>query len=539
MRYSLYIAVMAATLFAIGWFVVVHEGVIAVAILLPLAVLGTVDILQTRSALRHNYPLLAHFRYGLEAIGPEMRQYFIEADTAEVPFSRQERALAYQRSKSVLDTRPFGTLQDIYGTQYEWINHSLQPSEYMEHDFRITIGEGRAQPYSASVFNISAMSFGSLSANAIRALNKGAKLGGFYHDTGEGSISPYHREFGGDLVWEVASGYFGCRNDDGTFSEEKFSAAAADPQVRMIEVKLSQGAKPGHGGVLPGAKVTPEIAVTRGVPVGVDCVSPARHSTFDSPKGLLEFVDRLRTLSGGKPSGFKLAIGHPWEWFGIAKAMHETGLVPDFIVVDGAEGGTGAAPAEFIDHVGVPMHEALILVHNTLVGLGLRDRIRIGAAGRVISGFDIAKTMAMGADWCNAARGYMFAIGCIQSQSCHTDRCPTGVATQDPKRWKGLDVADKSTRVAHFHDNTLKALRDLICAAGLRHPGELGPEHILRRISPTEVRSLAAIYNFLEPGALLQGVPPHAVFQQYWEDARSDSFAPPSRVAALRTSKLI
>ncbi|MGY3265010.1 FMN-binding glutamate synthase family protein [Lysobacter sp. HA35] len=539
MRYSLYIAVMAATLFAIGWFAVVHEGVIAVAILLPLAVLGTVDILQTRSALRHNYPLLAHFRYGLEAIGPEMRQYFIEADTAEVPFSRQERALAYQRSKSVLDTRPFGTLQDIYGTQYEWINHSLQPSEYMEHDFRIIIGEGRAQPYSASVFNISAMSFGSLSANAIRALNKGAKLGGFYHDTGEGSISPYHREFGGDLVWEVASGYFGCRNDDGTFSEEKFSAAAADPQVRMIEVKLSQGAKPGHGGVLPGAKVTPEIAVTRGVPVGIDCVSPARHSTFDSPKGLLEFVDRLRTLSGGKPSGFKLAIGHPWEWFGIAKAMHETGLVPDFIVVDGAEGGTGAAPAEFIDHVGVPMHEALILVHNTLVGLGLRDRIRIGAAGRVISGFDIAKTMAMGADWCNAARGYMFAIGCIQSQSCHTDRCPTGVATQDPKRWKGLDVADKSVRVAHFHDNTLKALRDLICAAGLRHPGELGPEHILRRISPTEVRSLAAIYNFLEPGALLQGVPPHAVFQQYWEDARSDSFAPPSRVAALRTSKLI
>ncbi|GAB1596206.1 FMN-binding glutamate synthase family protein [Lysobacter claricitrinus] len=539
MRYSLYIAVVAATLIALGWFVVVHEGAIIVALLLPFAVLGTVDLLQTRSALRHNYPLLAHFRYGLEAIGPEMRQYFIEADTAEVPFSRQERALAYQRSKSVLDTRPFGTLQDIYGTQYEWINHSLAPSEYMTHDFRVMVGEHRAKPYSASVFNISAMSFGSLSANAIRALNKGAKLGNFYHDTGEGSISPYHREFGGDLVWEVASGYFGCRNDDGSFSEEKFAAAASDPQVKLIEVKLSQGAKPGHGGVLPGAKVTPEIAATRGVPVGVDCVSPARHSTFDTPKGLLEFVDRLRNLSGGKPTGFKLAIGHPWEWFGIAKAMHETGVLPDFIVVDGAEGGTGAAPAEFIDHVGVPMHEALMLVHNTLVGLGLRDRIRIGAAGRVISGFDIAKTMAMGADWCNAARGYMFAIGCIQSQSCHTDRCPTGVATQDPKRWKGLDVPDKSTRVANFHDNTLKALRDLICASGLKHPGELGPEHILRRISPTEVRSLAAIYNFLEPGALLQGIPEHAVFQQYWEDARSDSFAPPPRVAALRISKLL
>jgi glutamate synthase domain-containing protein 2 len=468
-----------------------------------------------------------------------MRQYFIEADTAETPFSRQERALAYQRAKSVLDTRPFGSLQNIYGTDYEWINHSLQPSEYMSHDFRVLVGEGRAQPYSASVFNISAMSFGSLSANAIRALNKGARMGNFSHDTGEGSISPYHREAGGDLVWEIASGYFGCRNEDGSFSEEKFAAAAVDPQVRMIEVKLSQGAKPGHGGVLPAAKVSAEIAATRGVPMGVDCVSPARHSTFDTPKGLLQFVDRLRTLSGGKPTGFKLAIGHPWEWFGIAKAMHETGVVPDFIVVDGAEGGTGAAPAEFIDHVGVPMHEALMLVHNTLVGLDLRERIRVAAAGKIISGFDIARTMAMGADWCNAGRGYMFALGCIQAQSCHTDRCPTGVATQDPKRWKGLDVPDKATRVHNFHENTLKALRDLICAAGLRHPGELGPEHILRRVSPTEVRSIAAIYNFIEPGALLRGVPPHAVFQSFWEDARSDSFAPPAGIAQRRASKLI
>ncbi|HEY4583251.1 MAG TPA: FMN-binding glutamate synthase family protein [Lysobacter sp.] len=537
MRYALYIAVMVATLVALVCVIALGDGAIALALLAPFAALGTWDLLQTRSTLRRNYPLLAHFRYGLEAIGPEMRQYFIEADTAEVPFSRQERALAYQRAKSVLDTRPFGTLRDIYGDQYEWINHSLQPSEYMPHDFRVTVGEGRPQPYSASVFNISAMSFGSLSANAIRALNRGAKLGGFYHDTGEGSISPYHRESGGDLVWEVASGYFGCRNEDGSFSEEKFAAAAADPQVKMIEVKLSQGAKPGHGGVLPGAKVTAEIAATRGVPVGVDCISPARHSTFDTPRGLLEFVDRLRTLSGGKPAGFKLAIGHPWEWFGIAKAMHETGMLPDFIVVDGAEGGTGASPAEFIDHVGVPMHEALMLVHNTLVGLGLRDRIRIAAAGRIISGFDIARTMAMGADWCNAGRGYMFALGCIQAQSCHTDRCPTGVATQDPKRWKALDVPDKSTRVYNFHENTLKALRDLICAAGLRHPGQLGPEHILRRISPTEVGSLASIYNFLEPGELLTGRPRHAVFELYWDEARSESFAPPPRVAARRDSK--
>jgi glutamate synthase domain-containing protein 2 len=539
MRYALYIAVVVATLVALLAVIAFGEGAIVLAGCLPFALLGTWDLLQKKSTLRRNYPLLAHFRYGLEAIGPEMRQYFIEADTAETPFSRQERALAYQRAKSVLDTRPFGSLQNIYGTDYEWINHSLQPSEYMSHDFRVLVGEGRPQPYSASVFNISAMSFGSLSANAIRALNKGARMGNFSHDTGEGSISPYHREGGGDLVWEVASGYFGCRNEDGSFSEERFAAAAVDPQVKMIEVKLSQGAKPGHGGVLPAAKVSAEIAATRGVPMGVDCVSPARHSTFDTPKGLLQFVDRLRTLSGGKPSGFKLAIGHPWEWFAIAKAMHETGLLPDFIVVDGAEGGTGAAPAEFIDHVGVPMHEALMLVHNTLVGLGLRDRIRIAAAGKIISGFDIARTMAMGADWCNAGRGYMFALGCIQAQSCHTDRCPTGVATQDPKRWKGLDVPDKATRVHNFHENTLKALRDLLCAAGLRHPGELGPEHILRRISPTEVRSLAAIYNFLEPGALLQGVPPHAVFQSFWEDARSDSFAPPANMAARRSSKLV
>lgn len=538
MRYAVYIAsvilLLASALIASlwapdWWWVALVSGAVAAV--------GTWDLLQTRSTLRRNYPVLAHFRYGLESIGPEMRQYFIEADTAEVPYSRQQRALVYQRAKSVNDVRPFGTQQDVYGHDYEWINHSMAPTPHIEHDFRIEIGAGTAHPYSASVFNISAMSFGSLSANAIRALNRGAKLGGFYHDTGEGSISPYHRENGGDLVWEIGSGYFGCRDEHGGFDEARFAAAAADPQVKMIEIKLSQGAKPGHGGVLPAAKVSAEISATRGVPMGQDCVSPAKHSAFDSPRGLLEFVARLRAASGGKPTGFKLAIGHPWEWFGIAKAMHETGLLPDFIVVDGAEGGTGAAPAEFIDHVGVPMHEALMLVHNTLVGLELRDRIRIGAAGRITSAFDIARTLAMGADWCNAARGYMFALGCIQAQSCHTDRCPTGVATQDPSRWRRLDVPDKATRVFHFHDNTLKALRDLLCAAGLSHPQQLGPEHILRRVSATEVRSLGALYNFLAPGDLLGRIPNHAVFQSYWAGARSDSFAPPEKVASLRGSK--
>ena len=537
-RYAAYIASIALALLSLllarshpGWW----WGVAAFG---GLAALGTLDLLQRKSTLRRNYPLLAHFRYGLESIGPEMRQYFIESDLAEVPFSRQQRALVYQRAKRMNDVRPFGTQQDVYGIDYEWINHSLAPTSIPVSDFRIAIGPDRAQPYSASVFNISAMSFGSLSAAAIRALNAGAKQGGFYHDTGEGSISPYHREAGGDLVWELGSGYFGCRDDDGGFSEERFVANARDPQVKMIEVKLSQGAKPGHGGVLPAAKVSAEISATRGVPMGYDCVSPARHSAFFTPLGLLEFVARLRELSGGKPTGFKLAIGHPWEWFGIAKAMHESGIAPDFIVVDGAEGGTGAAPAEFVDHVGVPMHEALMLVHNTLVGLELRDRIRIGAAGKIVSAFDIARTLAMGADWCNAARGYMFALGCIQSMSCHTDRCPTGIATQDPARWKRLDVPDKASRVAEFHANTLHALRDLLCAAGLEHPDQLGPEHILRRVSPTEVRSLGALYRFLKPGELLGGrIPEHAVFQDFWQAARSDAFMPPQNVLRLRSGK--
>ena len=513
-----------------------------VGIAAALVLLGSADLLQKRSTLRRNYPILAHFRYGLESVGPEMRQYFIESDTAEAPFSRQQRALVYRRAKGEMDVVPFGSLQDAYAVDYEWINHSLAPTEIEGHDFRVQVGPDCAQPYSVSVFNISAMSFGSLSANAVRALNEGARRGGFYHDTGEGSISPYHLEHGGDLVWELGSGYFGCRDGAGRFDPRRFAEQAARPQVKMIEIKLSQGAKPGHGGVLPAAKVSAEIAATRGVPMGQDCVSPARHSEFDSPIGLLEFVARLRQLSGGKPVGFKLAIGHPWEWFGIARAMHESvalrpELLPDFIVVDGAEGGTGAAPAEFIDHVGIPMHEALLLVHNTLVGLDLRERVKVAAAGKITSAFDIARTLALGADWCNAARGYMFALGCIQALQCHTGRCPTGIATQEPGRWKHLDPADKATRVHRFHDNTLRALRDLLCAAGLQDPSELGPEHILRRVSPVEIRSLASLYRYLEPGQLLRGIPEHAVFRDFWAQAHSDAFAPPARVAVLRRSK--
>jgi glutamate synthase domain-containing protein 2 len=539
LRFSAFLASVLALLLSVWELQSGQQWRWAVVLAGALAVVGVLDLLQRKSTLRRLYPLLAHFRYGLEAIGPEIRQYFIERDTEEAPFSRQQRALVYQRAKGVMDVVPFGTEQDVYGVDYEWINHSIVPSFIASHDFRVRVGTQATHPYEASVFNISAMSFGALSAAAIRALNAGARRGGFYHDTGEGSISAYHREHGGDLVWEIGSGYFGCRDAQGRFDDGRFAENAHAPQVRMIEVKLSQGAKPGHGGVLPAAKVSPEIAAARGVPAGLDCISPARHSEFSTPVGLLEFVARLRSLSGGKPTGFKLAIGHPWEWFGVAKAMQETGILPDFILVDGAEGGTGAAPAEFVDHVGVPMHEALMLVHNTLVGLDLRDKVRIGAAGRITSAFDIARTLALGADWCNAARGFMFALGCIQSQSCHTDRCPTGVATQDPKRWKALDVPDKATRVFQFQQNTLHALRDLLCAAGLEDPSELGPEHILRRVSPTQIRSLAGLYRFLAPGELLHGIPEHAVFRDFWALARSDTFEPPARTRALRSRKSI
>lgn len=487
--------------------------------------LGLRDILQTRHSVLRNYPVIGHLRFLLEFIRPEMRQYFIESDNEAAPFSRQQRSLVYQRSKGEQDKRPFGTQMDVGATGYEWINHSLVPTHLPSHDFRVTIGAGRAQPYSASVFNISAMSFGALSSNAILALNAGARRGGFAHDTGEGSISEHHRVHGGDLIWEIGSGYFGCRREDGRFDPERFAQAASDPQVKMIELKLSQGAKPGHGGVLPGPKVTLEIAAARGVTPWVDCISPASHSAFDTPVGMMRFIEQLRTLSGGKPTGFKLCIGHPWEWFGIAKAMIETGITPDFIVVDGAEGGTGAAPLEFTDHVGAPLQEGLLLVHNTLVGLNLRDKVKVGCAGKVISAFDIARMMALGADWCNSGRGFMFALGCIQAQACHTGMCPTGVSTQDPQRQRALVVPTKAERVFHYHQNTLMALKELVQAAGLSHPGAITASHIVRRCSDHQVKLLANLLSFVQPGQLLRGEMPHNVFRLYWPVASAHSFA--------------
>jgi glutamate synthase domain-containing protein 2 len=497
-----------------------------------LTALGIRDMNQRSHAILRNYPLMGHFRFLFEMIRPEMRQYFFESDNDGAPFTRKERSLVYQRAKGEVDSRPFGTELDVKMRGYEWVGHSLSPTIIASHDFRVTVGAERAQPYSMSVFNVSAMSFGALSANAIRALNRGAKKGGFAHDTGEGSISPYHREFGGDLLWQIASGYFGCRNGDGSFNEEKFVEQATSPQVKMITVKLSQGAKPGHGGVLPAAKITPEISATRGVPMGVDCISPATHSSFSNPIGLLEFIQKLRTLSGDKPVGFKLCVGHPWEFFGIVKAMLQTGILPDFIVVDGSEGGTGAAPLEFVDHVGMPLQEGLLLVHNSLVGAGLRDRIKIGASGKVITAFDLARTLAIGADWCNSARGFMFSLGCIQSQSCHTDRCPTGVATQDVGRQKALVVPDKAERVYRFHESTLHALQELVQAAGLPHASSLRAHHIVRRTSDHEVKLMSDLLSYLQPGDLLNQNYRYPVFAKYWPISRAESFHPAEPIQA-------
>jgi glutamate synthase domain-containing protein 2 len=498
-----------------------------IAVFAVLVAIGVRDLRQPQRAVLRNYPVIGHLRFFMEYIRPEIRQYFIESDTEAAPFSRAQRSLVYQRAKGAPDNRPFGTQVDVMRQGYEWINHSMFPTTLTSSDFRLTIGAGRAQPYSASVFNISAMSFGSLSSHAILALNQGAKMGGFAHDTGEGSISRHHRVHGGDLIWEIGSGYFGCRDAQGHFDPARFAENARDPQVKMIEIKLSQGAKPGHGGILPGAKVTPEIAQARGVPEGVDCISPSAHSAFRTPLEMMAFIEQLRELSGGKPVGFKLCVGHPWEWFGIVKAMLHTGTTPDFIVVDGAEGGTGAAPVEFTDHVGSPVQEGLLLVHNTLVGAGLREKIRLGCAGKVVSAFDIARLMALGADWCNAARGFMMALGCIQAQTCHTGTCPTGVTTQDPVRERALVVPDKAHRVHNFHHHTLHALQELVQAAGLQHPGEVNAHHVMRRVTDTEVRSLADLLPQVKTGALLgddlNGLP--EVFRTHWPTARAERFA--------------
>jgi glutamate synthase domain-containing protein 2 len=524
-RFSTFALMIVATLVCLAFYTLHPLIAVGFWVFLAFSGVGIYNLVQTKHSILRNYPVIGLVRFFLESTRKEMRQYFIESDTDGTPFSRNKRSIVYQRAKQQLDKRPFGTILDVYQTGFEWLAHSLSPKHPDASGFRVTVGGPDCkQPYSASVFNISAMSFGALSANAIKALNKGAKIGGFAHDTGEGSISIHHREFGGDLIWELGSGYFGCRNPDGSFSAEKFTAQARDPQIKMIEIKLSQGAKPGHGGVLPGAKVTAEIAEARGVQIGEDCVSPASHPAFSTPRGLVDFIAELRRLSDGKPVGFKLCIGERGEFMAICKAMIDTGITPDFIVIDGAEGGTGAAPLEFTDHIGMPLRDGLNFVHSTLTGLGLRDRIKIGAAGKITSAFDMVRVMALGADWCNAARGFMFAVGCIQSQSCHTDQCPVGVATQDKLRQRALIVPDKAERVANFHANTLHALAEVIGASGMLHPAELKSSQLHRRISPTETRNFAELYPVLPHESLLSGKN-EGHLQHLWDRATAESFA--------------
>lgn len=519
-RYSVFViafAILALGIVLLKWWLIVI-GLVGF-------VVGIYDLIQVHHAVLRNYPLSGHIRYLLEEFRPELRQYLIEDDQAAVPFSRQQRALAYQRAKNVSDTNAFGTLENLYQSGKEWFLQSTLSYPLKETNFRILVGGERClQPYSMSVFNISAMSFGSLSAAAIEALNQGAKLGGFAHDTGEGAISPYHKKHGGDLIWELGTGYFGCRNHDGTFSAEKFAERSRIEQVKMIEIKLSQGAKPGKGGVLPKEKITPEIAETRDVPMDADCVSPASHSAFTTPREMVQFWQQLRELSGGKPVGFKLCVGQPWQFMAIVKAMIEADNYPDFIVVDGAEGGTGAAPVEFMDNVGMPLLDGFLLVHNTLVGAGVRDKIKIGVSGKIISAFDIARMLALGADWCNSARGFMFAVGCIQSRACHTNKCPTGVATQDPYRQRALHIPDKAQRVYNFHKNTLKSLAAIVGAVGLKHPKDLQAYHIARRLENGQIKLLSKFYYFTEPGVLLDLSARSDVFNQMWVMANPDSF---------------
>jgi glutamate synthase domain-containing protein 2 len=501
-----------------------HPALWSLAFIGPLILLGVRDSIQRKHAVIRNFPVIGHARYWMESIRPEIQQYFVESDTSGRPFSRELRSVVYQRAKVETATRPFGTIRDLHEVGAEWIAHSINPKHAPKEEPRILFGEGRCQiPYAASLLNVSAMSYGSLSKNAIRALNGGAKLGSFAHNTGEGGLSSYHLEPGGDLIWQIGTGYFGCRTPDGDFNPQEFAKKAGIEQVRMIEIKLSQGAKPGHGGILPASKVTEEIAEIRGVPLGLDVISPPYHKTFSTPQGLLEFVAQLRELSGGKPVGFKLCVGILSEFLGICKAMVESQMLPDFITVDGAEGGTGAAPLEFSNSIGMPLTDGLLFVHNALVGCGLRDKVRIICAGKIVTGFNMAQRLAIGADTCNAARAMMFALGCIQAMKCNTNHCPVGVATQDPDLVRGLDVTRKTHRVYNFHRHTIEALLEILGAAGLTHPNQLTPDHIHRRVSTTEVKTYRQIYERVEPGALLGPKPP-ACFTEAWHKANPERF---------------
>ncbi|MCW2982476.1 MAG: FMN-binding glutamate synthase family protein [Conexibacter sp.] len=509
--------VVVAVAAALGWVVV------AVVFAIPVLV-GVYDLVQRRHSLLRNYPIIGHARFAMEAVRPELQQYFIERNYDGRPYDRDTRTAIYERAKGLKDEQAYGTERDVAEPGYEWLLHSTAPLDPPEEPPRVRIGgPDCTKPYDMALLNVSAMSFGALSANAITALNRGAAAGGFAHDTGEGGLTDHHLH-GGDLVWEIGTGYFGARTEDGGFDPDMFREKAAHDQVKMVSLKLSQGAKPGIGGVLPGAKVTAEIAQARGVPEGETCVSPPSHRVFSTPRELVRFIGHMRELAGGKPTGFKLCVGARHELLAIAKAMLAEGITPDFIVVDGAEGGTGAAPAEYEDHMGTPLTEGLIMVHNTLVGVGLRDRIRIGASGKVATGSDVVKRLAQGADYTNAARAMMMATGCIMSQRCHTNECPVGVATQDPKRARALDVPSKTDRVHRYQRATVAEALRLLGSMGLRDPGAVTPHNLMRRVDHITTRSYAELYEWLAPGQLLDEAP--EAWAADWAHADPDGFAP-------------
>ncbi len=493
-------------------------------IVVPLALCGFRDMFQSKHTILRNFPLLGHFRYLLELIRPEINQYFIESNVDGVPLNREQRSLVYQRAKKQLDTLPFGTQMDVYKAGYEWFNHSISPVEYKHQDLRVTIGEGSCEkPYSASILNIGAMSYGALSKTAIMSLNAGAKIGNFAHNTGEGGLSPYHLEPGGDIIWQIGTGYFGCRKEGGGFSPEKFQKNASLPQVKMIEVKLSQGAKPGHGGILPAVKVNQEIANIRGVPVGKTVFSPPYHKAFSTPIEMIQFIAKLRELSGGKPVGFKLCVGKRREFIAVCKAMVELNITPDFIAVDGGEGGTGAAPLEFSNSIGCPLREGLVFVHNALVGYSLRSRVKVIASGKILTGFDLLSRLSIGADICYSARGMMLSLGCIQALRCNSNHCPAGIATQNPWLYKGIVVEDKKQRVANYHQKTIESAGEMLGAMGLKSSQELKPWHLMRRVNYNEVLHYADLYPFLKDGDLLKDKLPPS-FARACKAATADSF---------------
>ncbi len=525
MRSTFVFGALVVSILEVAAFFLWPPGLWSLILVGPLLLVGFVDYFQKTHAVRRNFPLIGNFRYLFEAIRPEINQYFVESNQDGVPFSREARSIVYQRAKGVLDTLPFGTQVDVYAPGYEWVDHSLAPTRVDPESLRVKIGGPDCrQPYDASLLNISAMSFGALSTHAILALNGGAHDGHFAHNTGEGGLSPYHLAPGGDLIWQIGTGYFGCRTPDGRFDASAFAEKAGSEAVRMIEIKLSQGAKPGHGGILPARKLTAEIAAIRGVPLGRDVVSPASHTAFTTPLEMMRFIDELRELSGGKPVGIKLCLGRHHELLALCKAMRESGIAPDYIAVDAGEGGTGAAPLELANYVGTPGLEGLVYVHNALVGFGLRDRIRLISSGKITTAFDMVRRMALGADLVYAARAWMLALGCIQALRCNANNCPTGVATQNPNLVAGLDVADKRKRVARFHRETIHALAEMLSAMGLEHPSQLRPRHIRRRISRFEIADYGSLYSFLDEGALLEESAPER-FEDDLVDADPNSFA--------------